>query len=71
MGTFCRLRFLRFGRDGRVAGHALYRVALVCMLMGALGHFRIAIVRMFMGAGRSRRLLGVAALAVMLGVMFA
>lgn len=71
MGTFCRLGFLRFGRDGRVAGHALCRVALVCMLMDALGHFRIAIVRMFMGAGRSLDALGIAAVGVVFCVVLA
>ena len=70
MGTFCRLGFLRLGRGGRARGHALRRVALVCMLMDAVCHKGITVLGVFMAAWRSLAALGVAALVRVLWVVF-
>ena len=71
MAALGRFRRLYIGRRGLVVCVLCFRVTLRRMLMDALGHFRIAILRVFVAAWRSRRPLGVAAIRVMLRVMFA
>ena len=71
MGAGSRLGFLRLGRGGGILRHAFCRVALRRMLVDALGHKGIAVLRVFMGTGDFRCPLGVAAAFVVLRVMFA
>ena len=70
MGAGRRLGFLRLGRGGGILQHAFCRVALRRMLVNALGHEFIAVLRVFMGTGDFLCPLGVAAAFVMLGVVF-
>ena len=71
MGTFGRLPLLCAGRGRLIAGNTFLRVTVLVMFMNALGHKGIAVLGVFVIAGCSRRSLRVAAVRVMLRVVFA
>ena len=68
-----RLPFLCIGRGGGVVRYAVlcFQVTAFVMLMDALGYFGIAVLAVLVSAGRSLAALGVAAVPVMLSVVFA
>ena len=71
MGTFGRLPLLCAGRGRFIARNTFLRVTVLVMFMDAVGYFLIAICGVFADAGCSRRSRRVAAVRVMLRVVFA
>lgn len=71
VGAVYRLLIFRIGRGGRIVRHAFRRVAVLCMLVDALGHKGIAVLGVFVIAGRPLDALGIAAVGVVFCVVFA
>ena len=71
VGTRSRLSIFRIGWDSCVVRYAFCQVAVLSMLVDALGHKGIAVLVVFMGTGRPLDALSIAAVGCVLRVVFA